>query len=416
MPLAKTFDELISALKLKFLIGKPKHLTKLPGHLGWCYELLIEVSRSFALVIQELPESLRDAVCIFYLVLRGLDTVEDDPNMPQEAKLEWLNTFAAKLDQEGGFDVPNCGHRPYYVRLMENFHRVCIEFQRLDKGYRDVIQNITNEMAKGMIMFLEKEGVDTVEEYNEYCHYVAGLVGLGLTDLFVASGLERKSLKESKSTHANSMGLFLQKTNIIRDYYEDIREDRVFWPKDVWSLYADRIEDFKYEQNFGKGVECINQLVTNALAHVTDVFEYMSHLQDRQVFNFCAIPQVMAIATLAEVYNNEDCFHGLVKIRKGMAAKLIYYTKSMDDVKRVFRYFALQIQKKIDVRDPNATETANQVQLILEMTNDVGQMPSGTRIFGGFTFTVGVLGAVLGYYSYRRGVFGNAMQSIRGQV
>lgn len=32
---------------------------------------------------------------------------------------------------------------------------------------------------------------------------------------------------------ANSMGLFLQKTNIIRDYLEDILEGRVFWPKSV---------------------------------------------------------------------------------------------------------------------------------------------------------------------------------------
>lgn len=33
-------------------------------------------ARSFAVVIQQLPEGLRDAVCVFYLVLRALDTVE----------------------------------------------------------------------------------------------------------------------------------------------------------------------------------------------------------------------------------------------------------------------------------------------------------------------------------------------------
>lgn len=31
---------------------------------------------SFAVVIQQLPDGLRDAVCVFYLVLRALDTVE----------------------------------------------------------------------------------------------------------------------------------------------------------------------------------------------------------------------------------------------------------------------------------------------------------------------------------------------------
>ncbi len=37
-----------------------------------------QVSRSFAVVIQQLPQELQDPVCIFYLVLRGLDSVEDD--------------------------------------------------------------------------------------------------------------------------------------------------------------------------------------------------------------------------------------------------------------------------------------------------------------------------------------------------
>lgn len=40
-----------------------------------CYELLNMTSRSFAAVIQALDDELRPAVCIFYLVLRGLDTI-----------------------------------------------------------------------------------------------------------------------------------------------------------------------------------------------------------------------------------------------------------------------------------------------------------------------------------------------------
>lgn len=39
---------------------------------------LPQVSRSFAAVIQQLPKVLAKDVMVFYLVLRGLDTVEDD--------------------------------------------------------------------------------------------------------------------------------------------------------------------------------------------------------------------------------------------------------------------------------------------------------------------------------------------------
>ena len=66
----------------------------------------------------------------------------------------------------------------------------------------------------------------------QYCHYVAGLVGIGLSQLFSASGLEREEVGKDDRL-ANSMGLFLQKTNIIRDYLEDVVQGREFWPKEV---------------------------------------------------------------------------------------------------------------------------------------------------------------------------------------
>jgi phytoene/squalene synthetase len=48
---------------------------------------------------------------------------------------------------------------------------------------------------------------------------------------------------------AYSMGLFLQKTNIIRDYREDLDDKRKFWPRAVWSKYADDLSDFADAKN-----------------------------------------------------------------------------------------------------------------------------------------------------------------------
>lgn len=61
---------------------------------------------------------------------------------------------------------------------------------------------------------------------------MAGLVGVGLSRLFSASGLEKDVVGKDEKL-ANSMGLFLQKTNIIRDYLEDVEQGRLFWPKEV---------------------------------------------------------------------------------------------------------------------------------------------------------------------------------------
>jgi len=68
--------------------------------------------------------------------------------------------------------------------------------------------------------------------YIQYCHYVAGLVGIGLSKIFAASGLEDAAIGQD-DRRANAMGLFLQKTNIIRDYLEDLHSDRQWYPKEV---------------------------------------------------------------------------------------------------------------------------------------------------------------------------------------
>lgn len=51
-------------------------------------------------------------------------------------------------------------------------------------------------------------------------------------------------------------------------------------------------QDFKYKDNSVKAVQCLNDMVTNALLHVEDCLQYMSALKDPAIFRFCAIPQV----------------------------------------------------------------------------------------------------------------------------
>ena len=136
----------------------------------------------------------------------------------------------------------------------------------------------------------------------QYCHYVAGLVGIGLSKLFTAAGVEDEVVGQDERL-SNSMGLFLQKTNIIRDYFEDVNEGRLFWPKAAWNKYADSLQSLKEPQNVRKGVACLNELVTNALHHIPDVLTYLSRLRNQSVFNFCAIPQVRHVVFSSETFS-----------------------------------------------------------------------------------------------------------------
>ncbi|KAI8028423.1 Squalene synthase 2 [Camellia lanceoleosa] len=357
-------DDFYPLMKLKMAARRAEKNIPPEPHWGFCYSMLHKVSRSFALVIQQLDTELRNAVCIFYLVLRALDTVEDDTSIAAEVKVPILMAFHRHIyDRDWHF---SCGTKEYKV-LMDEFHHVSTAFSELGRGYQETIEDITMRMGAGMTKFICKE-VETIDDYDEYCHYV-GLVGLRLSKLFHASGSEDLA----SDSLSNSMGLFLQKTNIIQDYLEDINEipkSRMFWPRQIWSKYVNKLEDLKYKENSAKAVECLNDMVTNALIHVEDCLTYMSALRDPSIFRFCAIPQIMAIGTLALCYNNIEVFRGVVKMRRGLTAKVIDRTKTMSDVYGAFFDFSCMLKSKVNKSDPNAMKALSRLEAIQKICRE----------------------------------------------
>ncbi|KAF8405311.1 hypothetical protein HHK36_010215 [Tetracentron sinense] len=374
-------DDFYPLMKLKIAARHAEKQIPPEPHWAFCYSMLHKVSRSFGLVIQQLDTELRNSVCIFYLVLRALDTVEDDTSIPSDTKVpilvafhrhiydsDWhfscLQTEASTayapvgciLEPKTRLQQPRChGGTKHYKVLMDQFHHVSTAFLELGRRY---------------LKYLIQQ-VETIDDYDEYCHYVAGLVGLGLSKLFHASNLEDLA----PDSISNSMGLFLQKTNIIRDYLEDINEipkSRMFWPRQIWSKYVNRLEDLKYEENSVKAVQSLNDMVTNALIHVEDSLKYMCALRDPAIFRFCAIPQIMAIGTLALCYNNIEVFRGVVKMRRGLTAKVIDRTKSMSDVYGAFFDFSCMLKSKVEKNDPNASKTLSRLEAVQKACRDSG--------------------------------------------
>jgi farnesyl-diphosphate farnesyltransferase len=88
------------------------------------------------------------------------------------------------------------------------------------------------------------------------------------------------------------------------------------------------------------------------------------------VFRFCAIPQVMAIATLAELYNNPQVFTGVVKIRKCQAAQLILDTKTMDGLHKWMNVLTRQILYAVPKEDPSAEKTISICNTVLKLTDE----------------------------------------------
>lgn len=361
--------------------------------LAFCDEILVKVSRSFAAVIRQLPSTMLVDILVFYLVLRALDTIEDDTTSfpTQEVKIKHLLNFhkSALVDPSWTMDGVGEGDEKLLLQKFDKCHGV---FTKLSDTSKRVIIDITQRMATGMAEFVDKDlgqGTIDVDQYNRYCHFVAGLVGEGLSRLFAASGLEKASFA-SEIFLSDQMGLFLQKTNIIRDYLEDYVDHRAFWPQTIWKKYSKTGElGYFTKQNDpevrDQSLECLNELVTDALELAPDCLFYLSKLGCSEIFRFCAIPQVMAIATLNYCYSNPNVFTGVVKIRKGTSCKLILRTNNLDEVHDTFYQFAEGIIKKADanrskgVVDPSYSKTVKICETVMEITVAGHQRERKTR-------------------------------------
>lgn len=277
--------------------------------------------------------------------------------LPIERKEMLLRRFDRNLEVDGWTFTEN-GPDEKERDLLVHFDVVITELKKLKPEYLEIIKDVTIKMGNGMADYavdaeFNLKGVEKVVDYELYCHYVAGLVGEGLTRLFVESGLASQRLKDEPQL-TESMGQFLQKNNIIRDVHEDYLEKRRFWPREIWSKHVSDWNDLFKPENRGIALNCNAEMVLNALKHAEDCLIYINSIHDQSVFNFVAIPQCMAMATLEIGFRNPAIFERNVKISKGSACQLmIESTQGMPDVCHVFRRYVRKIDAKNDPSDPN---------------------------------------------------------------
>ena len=248
------------------------------------------------------------------------------------------------------------------------------ELKKIKPEYHAIIKDITKKMGNGMADYIENSehnlhGVNTVKDYELYCHYVAGLVGEGLTKLFVEAKLANPALLNRPDSH-ESMGQLLQQVNIIRDIREDRDDKRHFWPREIWSKHVEKFDDLFDPKNKEKALACSSEMVLNALQKADDCLFYLAGIRDQSVFNFCAIPQTMAMATLERCFQNPELFQKNVKITKGQACGLmIKSTQNLHLVCEVFKEYARKIHRRNNPTDPNflnISVACGQIEVFIE--------------------------------------------------
>jgi farnesyl-diphosphate farnesyltransferase len=319
-----------------------------------CWRILPQVSRSFAVVIRWLPKGLDDAVMLSYLLCRIADTLEDSVRDVAEKRRQ-LARFADSLD-EGRPEIPLDAFPATYLGLMTNTDAVLASYRALPAAARTIIRARVQEMCTGMSKWCEREIV-TVEDQNEYCYYVAGLVGLMLTDLFHAYGHVSDRDKAQLTPLAVDFGLALQKVNILRDLREDLTEDRCYWPSEVMAKHGLTAETILKPENVTAALAVMDDMVDEHWGYLETALKYLMLLPMRalRLRIFCAIPLFMAVATVRRCEGNPAVFQGPrpVKIPRRQARAIVVRSLSLGSCNNYLQSWYRRWQRgAVDRRSP----------------------------------------------------------------
>jgi len=210
--------------------------------------LLQKTSRTFALTIPLLPETLQTEVATAYLLFRIIDTFEDATRWEPARRAKALGTFAQLIENEGAHDGPDLVARwiddpplehDGYLELLAATHEV-IGWQRgMRFAARELLRRHVARSARGMIDVVKRIDdrgaldLKTLKELRDYCYTVAGIVGQMLTELFMLQSPSLRSVAGDLRERAVEFGEALQLVNILKDSQADGAEQRTYLPREA---------------------------------------------------------------------------------------------------------------------------------------------------------------------------------------
>jgi farnesyl-diphosphate farnesyltransferase len=300
-------------------------------------ETLRNVSRTFAISIEQLPLALRDAVMIAYLLFRVSDCLEDHEELEASHKAELLRLWAlVLLGDEDPLSltgaVAHLDQNDPEVYVAQHADQLLEELQRLPEPIQDTITRHVHKTSLGMARWQDHGPfVETEEELDDYMFEVAGRVGYLLTDLFGWYSPFISSQKDKLRPLAREFGLALQTVNIIRGMRKDYERGWVFVPRTFYEPLGLTREGLFARENNGRALQVIARLSDKAEAHLCHGLQYITHIPrvHYRIRLACMWPLFFAIRTLAVSRDNIHVILNEAKITRAEVMRIIRQTTLM---------------------------------------------------------------------------------------
>jgi farnesyl-diphosphate farnesyltransferase len=277
-------------------------------------QILPHVSRTFALTIPQLPPTLRVDVTNAYLLCRIADTIEDQTVSSAAARLGLLHRFVAVLcGREEAAQlvrdlVPRLAEHtlPAERELILNMDRIVRLSGALAAPQRLAIERCVAVMCEGMHKFqcvASPAGVARMSDLDDYCYYVAGVVGEMLTQLFCAysPAIERQRAGLEKLSVSFAQGL--QMTNILKDVWEDRERGACWLPQEVFTRHSVELAVLQPGQRCAGFDAGMRELIGVAHAHLRNAlaFTLLIPRQETGIRRFCLWAIGLAVLTLRKI-------------------------------------------------------------------------------------------------------------------
>ncbi|MBB4826725.1 farnesyl-diphosphate farnesyltransferase [Sporosarcina luteola] len=242
--------------------------------------VLKQTSRTFYIPIKLLNPTLRLAVGSAYLCMRAIDEIEDHEQLDVPVKQQLLEATGKLLETGFDNDVYHQLLLPYKDLLPEVTLRLNDWLAVCPADYIDKVKESTSIMAVGMSKWVGKAfAVETKEDLDDYTYYVAGLVGVMLSDIW-----KQYDGTETDQELAIGYGRGLQAVNILRNQEEDSERGVGFFPNG-WT----RADMFAYAE-----------------ANLQMADEYIESISTKNILLFCKIPLALAKRTLSALQSGAD--------------------------------------------------------------------------------------------------------------
>ncbi|MCK5498148.1 MAG: phytoene/squalene synthase family protein [Gammaproteobacteria bacterium] len=319
-------------------------------------QILQYVSRTFALTIPQLPTELRRVVSNAYLLCRIADTVEDDNAVDSEQTRHLANMFVqvvagnvpAKQFSDALYPLLSEHTIEEEHDLIKNTESVIRITHSFNDNQRRALERCVRIMAKGMADYQDAETLDGLENLaamDDYCYYVAGVVGEMLTELFCDYSEEINANKDELMKLAVSFGQGLQMTNILKDIWDDRARGACWLPRDIFEKEGfdlSELNENNRNEKFQRGLE---QLIGIARDHLNDALTYTLILpaEEKGIRKFCLWALGMAVLSLDKLNKNLDFSQGAdVKITRRSVKATVASTSLLVSndwaLKKLFNY------------------------------------------------------------------------------